>query len=376
MKVTRTPYQRSLRQISAALIASIILNAALIGYISYLHLETAPTIFFRPILNKEPSNLAINKTNAEVYERLSALPIEALSRLLKDRRLVEDGLTLRDLALAVLVNEKQYDVQKALGYLPKRRSILLNQQSISIPVDITEKNFDAIIDFAQRERWPITPQGMFLSLKESHSADESLKGAFYLSIPFRQLVNLYPEVDKDVLYKMAIEGDWDILEPLASLQQDFSRQSLLLKYLDQGSASAALILLQAEQHFTVKQLDDAHVLQVLQLLTDRHPLVAKFAINLVASSRSDAVKQAAMQKLAAMSEKRDFIASLIPPKKEFNTAPTPAPPFVQPKTHIVQNGDNLWKIAKQWKISFKDLKNKNNLTDETILRPGMVLQIP
>ena len=46
------------------------------------------------------------------------------------------------------------------------------------------------------------------------------------------------------------------------------------------------------------------------------------------------------------------------------------------QTYTVQTGDTLYGISKQFGIPVSELKSINNLKENTILRPGLVLKIP
>lgn len=43
--------------------------------------------------------------------------------------------------------------------------------------------------------------------------------------------------------------------------------------------------------------------------------------------------------------------------------------------HVIEPGDNLWKIARKYKVSVEEIKRVNHLETEK-LRPGKQLEIP
>jgi LysM repeat protein len=45
------------------------------------------------------------------------------------------------------------------------------------------------------------------------------------------------------------------------------------------------------------------------------------------------------------------------------------------REHIVQEGESLWKISRQYKVKVEDLVQHNGLEKDRLL-PGMVLMIP
>lgn len=59
--------------------------------------------------------------------------------------------------------------------------------------------------------------------------------------------------------------------------------------------------------------------------------------------------------------------------------PTPTPlisPTPTPRTHVVERGQTLYYIARQYQVSIEDIVALNNLVDSRILRVGQVLVIP
>ena len=47
------------------------------------------------------------------------------------------------------------------------------------------------------------------------------------------------------------------------------------------------------------------------------------------------------------------------------------------QVHIVQKGDTLWKIAKQYAVGFEELKRLNaHLTNPDYIVPGMEIYLP
>jgi nucleoid-associated protein YgaU len=203
------------------------------------------------------------------------------------------------------------------------------------------------------------------------------------------------------------DGSWGMLAAFAEKQkasQDLSparRQRFLMEYIKKKSKAAAYVMLKTDGDFAVKKLDDATVLQMLELLTSRTQSAEKFAIALLSNPRSDAVWQSAAARLydylgEPQPERLDpqAILSRFVPKAKWKAAPknsvpvkpaiaapapqpaaTPPAPIKREKLYIVQEGDSYWKIAKKFKIDINTLKSYNNVQND-FLKPGMSLKIP
>ena len=55
--------------------------------------------------------------------------------------------------------------------------------------------------------------------------------------------------------------------------------------------------------------------------------------------------------------------------------PSQAPSKSKKKTHVVEQGDNLWKIARKYHVSVEELMRTNRMDSEK-LRPGEQIEIP
>lgn len=55
---------------------------------------------------------------------------------------------------------------------------------------------------------------------------------------------------------------------------------------------------------------------------------------------------------------------------------SPPPASASGRTHILQSGENIWRVANKYKVSQKDLMALNNITDPTKLKIGQVIQLP
>ncbi|MCE5315736.1 MAG: LysM peptidoglycan-binding domain-containing protein, partial [Parachlamydia sp.] len=172
--------------------------------------------------------------------------------------------------------------------------------------------------------------------------------------------------------------------------------------------------------FAAHKLDDPHVMTLLRLLPHKTPEAEQFALAQLTSPRSNAVWKMAARRLYAYAgeqlpdsyqhhaaierftgknvestkaEQQAAAEQSTKPKLEAPSAPKSAVvlPLTKPKpktvskkespatkkvrTHVVQEGDSLWKIARRYKVDIETLKKANNLQSDR-LRPGTTLKIP
>lgn len=380
----------------------------------------APYYELKPANKKEQqAPLAIDRSNAEVLRSLRGLPLEQLVAKLGDTQLVENGYTQRDLALACMVSLQHFDLNRALlGLKPpeQQRSLVYGRNAQGKPIEIvvypglSDEHFQAIIRYANTEKWPLTSRGLFLLVKRNLIKEEkpeaSLVDSFFLTPEFLTVEMLFNRssiaVERPELLKLLSEGNWVLLTTFFEQQritQDFSparRQKFLLDYIEHGSRNAAYLLLRSDGEFAARKLDDRHVLLLLRLLQIKTPEAEQFSINQLASPRSNAVwkmaakrlyqysgevppanyqHQAALerfvrQKTVPLHTEKVVATVVVPPGK-----PKPVKISTPQSTYIVQDGDSLWKISRKFKVDIEKLKKTNKLTTDR-LKTGMALKIP
>lgn len=311
-----------IRKLTMALIISVALNIILVVLFFYWTIkDTTPKPYFelRPA-NKEEQQLplAMDHSNSDVIRYLRLLPMERLIARLNQTQLIENGYTLRDLALACLVDVHHFDLERALKGYPQpdqKRNIIYGKRrngkdaELTIYAGLSDKHFQAIIDFATTERWPLTSQGLFLALRKQKADHLSLTDAFFMTPEFLSVEMLFGRsdvpVEKIELLQMILQGDWTMLSTFVEQQkvhQDLSaarRQRFLLDYIQHQSPAAALLMLKTDEAVAVRKLDDHQVIGILRLLENKSPEGEKFAISLLTSPRSDNVWKAAAQRLYA-----------------------------------------------------------------------------
>lgn len=296
-------------------------------------------------------------SNKEKLAELSRLSFRELVSMLTNKEAMEDGYSKRDLALAVLVKEHHFHLEKALGALPMQ---VRHVHGVELFPALTEEQFGAIVRFAYQEKWPLTAKGLFLHLNKR---DASLENAFFVTHEFAALQTLFQKTgspqEPSLLLDLIAEGSWDLLAAFVKEQMqllDFSiekRRALLLNYLALHSKTAAKLLLRTDYPFSLKRLDDRTVMEILTLVG---PEESQFCAELARAPRSDAVKEAVAKSTGVAAES--------------------PPVLVQPaQIHVVKEGETLWKISRLYKVKVDELAQLNGLEKKNLV-PGMHLQLP
>lgn len=375
--------------LTLALIFSGALNIGLVAAFAYFMYQETPVAIARA------GKKEVAATNRQIFSSMSRLTFRELVSYLTNCDLVEEGYTKRDLAIAALVAYHHFNIEKALSAPPAqvRTLILSENQTIDIFPGLSEDQFEAIIRFAYQEKWPLTAKGLFALLQmQKNPRDESLEQAFILTPEFYSLQVLFQKTgapeEAQTLLNLVAEGNWELLNTLAREQSEvleFSiekRRALLLSYLAHHSPTAAQLLLRTDFTYALKRLEDRSILALLSLLKRQTEEGTKFCIELLRSSRSDAIWQAAAMTLYAYAG--EMPTAPIDPKAvlaRFSPEAPPAPP-PQPvvistpsRFHIVKEGESLWKISRQYKVKVDDIVKLNALEKDSLF-PGMTLKLP
>ncbi len=408
------PWIRRTKWLTQALIISGTLNIGLLATFIYFVLQERQqslAIEFKPTA-KEQS--ALTASNEQFLRAYSFLPYQELLLRLENKDLIEEGLTKRDIALACLVAFHHFNLEKALGGINlQKRQILLRHPDGSESIDVgvypglADFQFQAVIQYARTEKWPLTSQGLFYEIKRSTPPhDASLLESFYLSYEFHTVQTLFTKsgfmLPCEKLVELLCQGDWKAIAELTATQRqalDLSperRRAFLLQYLTQHSPVAAELLVRNDYEFVVKHLDDTHILIILDTLNNHTPELETLAKELLTSPRTDAVWKKAATTLYAFSneplpEPYDHNKVLA----RFSPQAIPQLPQAEPiiaqakvglkeiapqashkkKLHTVEAGDSLWKIARKYHVTVEEIMKVNNLESER-LRLGKQLEIP
>lgn len=393
------PWVKKAKTLTQALIISATLNVGLLSTFIYFAIrEQGPSSSLKS-LDSAPAKHSAGLQ--EVLSSYSAQPFQDLLALLTSDKHVESGLTERDLALCCLVAFRHFNLERALGgaNLQKREiPFIQNEKQVSLAVfpGLADYQFDAIVQYAKTESWPLTPQGLFLQIQSSKPPyDPTLLEAFYLSPEFHFLSLLFSKTGiglrNEHVVALLASGDFATISATAHhLRQfpDFSleiRRKFLLELVAQKSRLAAKILIDGDQEYCVKALDNEQVLTLCDLLGDK--TTPSFLKELLLSPRSDEIWQKAAailydqaaeevpESLSLELAKRRFIELKATPKMVAKAAPAAIPKKLSGKTYIVESGDSLWKIASKHHTSVQAIKDKNHMTGDK-LKIGQTLLIP
>lgn len=394
-----------LRVLTLALIFSGALNIGLFLTLAFSALDhsSASTAF----ANMKTAQGA-GPVNCQILREMLTMSFSELVVFLTNRDPVEDGYAKRDLALSVLTHAHAFNLEKALsGCLPQKRLIsIAPEQMIAMYPGINDEQYEAIIRYAYQEKWPLTGKGLFLTLKKhpKNMRDDSLCSAFWGTPEFYALQVLFLKTDAPqdpmTLLDLVCEGPWEVLERFAVEQAELfdlslnKRREILLNYIAYRSKVAASLLLSTDFVFAKSRLQDAGILALLGLLGEPTELARSFCVDLLRSPRTDAVLQAAAEKLYQFSgEAAPVPFELVVALQRFAPSAAAEVPVVlsgasaskkaavketfvvRMREHVVLEGETLWKIARHHKVKVEELIRVNALEKDRLI-PGMVLRIP
>src|SRR5262249_31765779 len=141
--------------------------------------ERPPTPYFesKPAsFEEQQTPLADLRGHSELISQLSELSFQELVNRLSNPRLVEDGYAERDLALACLSTFHHFDIYRGLpknmqptqvryfSWKPKPQDPPV---TLAVYPNLQQQQYDALIQFAKTERWPLTSEGLFLLLQKN-----------------------------------------------------------------------------------------------------------------------------------------------------------------------------------------------------------------
>lgn len=391
------------------LMISVALNFAF--FITICYLLIAPT--------SSPGDPLLSGGQISNGWRLSELKkfsFDSLKEALTSSAPIESGYKERDLALAILVNDWDFDIERACPYvtLQKRQVLFKNPPlgTITLFAGMSDAEFASIVQFTQKEKWPLTPQGMFRRLKEPKGmATASLEQAFILSTSFVSIETLFHRsgalVDQKELLEMLLLGDW---LDLVKVNQETSlvadplqkHQKILFHYIQLGSSKAADWFVKLYAPVALKQLPDRDLIAILKALPIEQVAHARFAKAILVTPRSDQVwKEAACflarqngdpieehydhaAILARYIAKAPTVAALPATKKVASQDSTPqvlekvAPAVASEEKvlrYIVQQGDSFARVAQLFKVNEAHLKQENPALRDP-LKKGSVLLVP
>jgi hypothetical protein len=388
------------RFLTQALIFSGALNIGLLtSFFYFIIREKSDAVAFELQPVAQDKKGAEKISNSGTLANFAAMSYGELIDLLGNQEPIEEGYKKRDLALASLAMFHFVNVEKALqGFPLQKRSLSFQRKEGPEQVDITvypglgEDQFKAILQFIKTEKFPFTTQGLFFELQQSKMPrDSSLLDAFYLTPEFTTVMTLFARagvpLPQEYVVDLLTQGDWNLLQQFTQEQrqaQDLSPdrfKNLLTNYIRCRSLMAAKILLEWDREFILKKFEDPDLMAFIDLFPEKSTSLELLLKELIASPRSDAIWKKAAEKLFAFAglpipdpydhqvTLKTFMGDriIVPPRKASG-------PLKGKKTHVVQQGENLWKIARKYKVSIDSLRKANNLQTDK-LRPGKELII-
>ncbi len=393
----RDPWVKKAKWLTQALIISGTLNVGLLSTFIYFAMKEDKNSVS---LSQSPQIKADSKHHLGIQQLLSEytnLSFQDLLLRLGNTDHVESGLTRRDLALACLVRFHYFNLERALGGLTlQKRDITFQttdnngETSLTVFPGLADYQYQAIVQYAKTETWPLTAEGLFSQLKLGKPPhDQSLLEAFYLSPEFHFINLLFTKtgitLKKEYIATLLSQSDWPTISEVATHLRnhgDFSvaeRRHFLLQLVDNRSRLAAKILLETDQEHLLLNLENQQIINICDLLGDR--TTPSFLRALLDSPRSDEVwKKAAAILYEQAAENLPETLNLDQAKRRFLELKVDTPLATQKvstgkKSYTVQSGDSLWKIANQQKTTVKALRETNNLKSDN-LKPGQTLTIP
>lgn len=344
-------------------------------------------------------------TNNQFLTYLSGLSFREIIPVLSNKELIEEGYTKRDIALGCLFSLHDFNIEKALPNqnLQKRKfSFVKGAEKLEITLfaALGDAQYEGIIRYATTDKWPLTSKGLFNALKKETPRDPSLEKSFMLSEEFYVISTLFNQgvtLKSDELLELISQCSWEFIDDFVKKQNlvlDVSSErkvQFLLGCLSQNSPIGAELLLKTDLAFVTKRLGDDQILKILSLVKESKE-AENFCILLLKGARSDMVwKMAATKlyefakekapenfdqkevmrrfvkeeiKIKPMEEKSTVLSTIVFGKENSGTT-----------FHIVKDGENLWKIARKYRVDIDELVKVNKLENSKIY-PGKKIIIP
>ncbi|MBS0627987.1 MAG: hypothetical protein JSS09_07235, partial [Verrucomicrobia bacterium] len=182
------------RFLTQALILSGTLNIGFLSTCIYFVLKDKQAAISYEI----PAEVKKQFTNEQVLRAYSQASFQDLLLRLESKEKMEEGCVRRDFALACLVAFHNFPVEKVLGeaFLQKRVTSFHLKEGGS-PIEMTlyvglkDEHFEALLQFAKTEKWPLTSKGLFLNICQNpFPCDPTLLDAFYCTPEFHAIYSL------------------------------------------------------------------------------------------------------------------------------------------------------------------------------------------
>lgn len=397
------PWIRKNRVLTQILICSVAVNIGLA-----LTLFVGRGIFQKEARVKVVGNLELPQVVADGVQRFFVKNFDELVSDLKDDTLIYDGYKIRDFALSCLVHFHYFDLEKAIGKACQeiRKMSFMNQVggevfTIDLFPELEAFHFDLIEQFIKSTSWPLTNAGLYVELKSRKDVPQSLKETMFALKPFQKITHAFYRYSGDVtpggithddILALLLDGDIDLFTKVCETIEctPESIREMLLSYLHVGSKKAVELLLIYDADHVLHKLDDVDLKQMVALVQERSFVNFLFLKKLLCTFRSDALKKMAGMKLYELEGEsipevydhevalKRFIPFLFNASKEEVLPPKKKEPTIfkaEQKVHIVQEGESLWRLSKQYDVDLEELKTVNGIADNS-LWVGQRLRIP
>lgn len=396
-----------LKTLSHMLLLSTAFNVALVLAFLYRsclqdRVDTSPdkTELIKIVENLHQEELYTN--TYEAYKALKPLSFEKLLPFLEKDQALNSEISIRDLALGILVFDHLFNIQEALQEkkLPVKHIIFINadHQTVAKQAYIPHlhyTHYKQIVYFANTEKWPFTSHGLFLKLKNKKNRfDSSLKGLFFQNQDFIRLKLIFERsnlsMSHDQMLDLLLEGNWKQFQNVWHLEKTISksylelRRKILENYLANGSKIAAQILVEQDPLYVCQHLSDPLLEKLVSEIDSAKPTYMPFLLEVLASRHNEKIAKKVSACLNDHSTEPSrttkkssdnlllstHLTTFTPPNSQYNSLKK-VPVF---HYHVVQPGESLWKIAQKYQTSIDQIIKDNQLSSH-LIREGQKLLI-
>ena len=397
-KPFENPWIKKIRFLTTIIVVSVAMNIGFIATFAYLSFSKKK----KERWQTKPIRYEATMTNAKMLSAYFSFSFSELIKELEVRSLLQDGFTMRDLALACLVNYHYFDIDRAISgrELERRKLAFVHQNGgetfeVEVFPGLTDQEFQMIISFANRNKWPLTPEGLFVELQKSPK-NRSLKEAFQTTSEFYAIFTAFNrsevKLTSDQLLTMLLEGSWSNISAFVKERSENPGQlrelirSLLKNYTELGSGLAGTYWIELEGEYVLRQLDDKTLSLLIDLLNFNSSETVQFLKKVMQSPRSDRLRIAAGKKLYAIEgielsmpysherAMKQFFPEAIIEVNEEKKKKESVKSSEKEKRHLVQTGDSLWKLSRKYHVSMDQIRKDNHLKSDS-LKPGEELII-
>lgn len=361
-------FTKQSRPLVHALIISVALNLGLLAtFITFiLHEKKIETLLTTQTISNPIDRFSpLCRTNTEVLEEMEKASFSTLIQMLKDEEQLEQGYRKRDLALGCLVTYHDFDLARALPGMELERRVFAYSELgkvIELIPGLDQEQLQIVYYFAKVEKWPLTSKGLFKKMKQyGESIPDSLREAFFLSKEFYEIERAFNRlpfvVTKEMLFHLLLDGSWEFIQKaiaeigLHPTGEIVSLGAFLASF--ENSKLASYLLVTFDPDYAYTQFSNERLLSFIALLDQKTKEALTFLNRLITSLRPEKVRSMASDKVKSWEGEN----------------------LMQADDYVIQRGDSLWSLSRQFGISVERLSKLNDLKSD-VLTPGQVLRIP